>query len=116
MAKTYRAQCVFFTDSGLPRDVMQINPCFHDTGLGSNPDQLATDLAASLKTWLTVTTPITVKLYDVAAPKPVFPSGQKIADSAAPPVQISTARELALCLSYYADQNRPRHRGRLYIP
>jgi hypothetical protein len=58
--------------------------------------------------------PFSIKLYDAQKPPPSYPvwshvEGTGSIDTAAP-------NELALCLSYYAGYNRPRFRGRLYIP
>lgn len=59
-------------------------------------------------------TTITVKVYDMADPKP-----RPIKATATKAPAFSSAalapRLLACCLSYYGGQNLPRHRGRIYI-
>lgn len=111
----YRAQITTPTDAGLPRDVMTIDPCFHDAGVTSDPAGLADELAASVAAWITTAPTVTVKLYDIEGTKPVYPAAQKTVN---PGNNLPTTgpREIALCLSFYAGQNRKRYRGRVYIP
>lgn len=115
MAVTYRAQVSVWHDSTLPRDAMQINPVFRDSGVTSNPTQLATDLANAVDSAITGTTQVEVKMYDVEGTKPVYPAGQYVKNVGSAPAS-SLPRELALCLSFYAGANRPRRRGRLFLP
>lgn len=100
-----------------PKNQMVINPCFRHTSfplLGIDAQQLTDDLAAALKGWAG-TNELTVKTYDLEAPKPNYPIAQKTLDAGTyftptiPP-------ELAVCLSFYGGQNVPRKRGRLYLP
>lgn len=111
----YRAQCTWQVGSEFPRDRIVINPTINDTGLGTDPDGLADDLSFALVNWAAWNNQITVKLYDLGENEPRFPKGEATRNTG----QFSESlqpRELALCLSYYADRNAPRHRGRLYLP
>lgn len=108
----YRVSIAFQLDSALPRDACAINP--HYTG--DNPSALADVLKANLLAAADIgpTFPFTIKVYDATKPPPNFPlyttvNGTGFKGTGGP-------RELALCLSYYATVNRPRWRGRLYLP
>lgn len=117
MSVTVRAQCQVWADSTQPRDAMSINPCFQFTGALFDGDGFCLALANSLKSWIGATPArqIQVKTYDVEGTRPVYPNGQAIISVGAAPVS-TVPRELAICLSFYAGQNRPSTRGRLYIP
>jgi hypothetical protein len=108
----YRAQIGFPLDSGLPRDVVTINPHYS----GDNAQGLADALKANLIANANVAAlyPFTIKVYDAQKAPPSFPLGS--ASNGTSFTSASIPRELALCLSYYAGVNRPRYRGRLYIP
>jgi len=95
----------------LPRDVININPHF------DGPDPAA--IAEVLKTNLIAQTyigakPFTIKMYEAAKPPPNFPVYTTSQAGTAP--TSTYPREVALCLSYYSNFNRPRFRGRLYLP
>jgi hypothetical protein len=108
----YRAQISFQNDSALPRDAVTINPHYNSGNAQALADQLKANLLAAASigpTW-----PFTIKIYDAEQPPPSYPlytttNGTGFKNTTVP-------RELALCLSYYATVNRPRWRGRLYIP
>lgn len=109
---TYRAQISFPHDTAFPRDAVSINPHF----TGDNPDALIDVLVNNIKaiTEVGASRSFTVKLYDAEKAPPNYPletrvNGTGFSTSAKP-------REIALCLSYYSTWNRPRYRGRLYIP
>jgi hypothetical protein len=99
-----------------------INPCFrHQLDLGSltGPDwqTLTDDLGAALSTWNSVVpkSQLTVTAYDIEGAKPNYPkattvlnAGSYMANAALP--------QAALCLSFYAGNNVPRRRGRIYVP
>lgn len=110
----YRMQCQIAADTTLPRDYCVITPHFEDTGLGSDPQGLCEDLAAGLSAaW--PSREIRVTSYDAQGTPPVFPNGTAVENEGDSPAA-SAPRELAVCLSFYADRNLPRQRGRLYIP
>jgi hypothetical protein len=107
-----RAQIGFPVDTALPRDVMTINPHFNGTNAAALADQLATNLKAI--TEVGTTRSFTIKVYDAQASPPNYPLATVVNGTG-----FSTAsrpREIAVCLSYYGVNNRPRERGRLYIP
>ena len=108
-----RALISFPHESALPRDAITINPHY---GQVDNPQALADKLLVNLKTISTIsaTIPVTIKIYDAEKPPPSFPLAQ--AQQGGTPPLSTTPREVALCLSYYSTYNRPRFRGRLYIP
>jgi hypothetical protein len=110
-------QCSFMMDTPLARDRVVITPHFSAAQLtqGVNANALCTDLATALATWAQNEGEIQVTAYDAQGTQPVYPLGTAktqagiVGTSASP-------REVALCLSYYSQQNIPRRRGRLYIP
>jgi hypothetical protein len=107
----YRVQMSFPFDSTLPRDVVTINPHYFANDASPLLDALKDNLAA---TTYVSTHPFTLKAYDAAKSPPNFPVAIKEQLGTAPNSGIP--REVALCLSYYATNNRPRTRGRLYLP
>lgn len=110
-----RAQCSWQWDSAFARDRFVINPHFEMTGALEDADQIAEDLATALKTWAGTVCELVVKTYDVEGTKPVFPNGEAVRDKGL--LQTTgVPRELACCLSFYAERNLPRQRGRLFIP
>lgn len=115
----YRAQCSFAADSDFPRDQLVITPHFKDTevpGTQQQPQNLANDLANALLLWAMPANSrrVTVKLYNAEAPPPSFPLATAVRGTLIPGSPMP--REIALCLSFYAERNLPRQRGRLYIP
>lgn len=60
------------------------------------------------------TKPFTIRVYDAKKAPPSYPLAT--ATQAGTPPTSAAPRELALCLSYYSTWNRPRYRGRVYIP
>jgi hypothetical protein len=108
---TYRAMLWWAFDSALPRDRVTVNPHFS----GDNPGALADALMANMATIPGAgTMTYGVKIYDALKPKPNPPMTERQSGST---FSASTkTREVALCLSYYSTYNRPRYRGRLYVP
>lgn len=107
----YTVQMQFPFDSALPKDVVQITPHF----FGDNPQALVTALANNLKaTTYVATHPFTIKAYDASAKPPSYPLA--VATQTGTPQNSGIPREVALCLSYYTTYNRPRYRGRLFLP
>lgn len=101
----------FPMDSALPKDAITINPHYN----ASDPSALLAALKANLIAYNPVTTaPFTLKAYDAATPPPSYPVAT--ASQTGTPPSSATPRELAMCLSYYSTYNRPRFRGRLYLP
>lgn len=102
-------------DSVLPRDAMTITPHFNDGGVGSDPQGLATDLCIAMAAYYQGTRQVEVTAYDAQGTPPVNPAGYAIVNVGAAPVS-EHPREVAVCLSFYSEFNRPRLRGRLYLP
>lgn len=113
----WRLQTAIAGDSLLPRDFMTITPHFNDQGVGTDPDQLCTDLAAAISTWMDPPNgrEIMVRAYDAQGTAPVFPQGEARINVGQSPGSLAP-RELALCLSFYSERNSGRSRGRLYVP
>lgn len=108
---TFRVHIAFPADSALPRDEMQITPHFS----GDNAQALANALKANLIAQpIIATKPFKIRVYDATKAPPSYPLA--FAEQTGTPVTTSIPRELAICLSYYATVNRPRYRGRLYLP
>jgi hypothetical protein len=107
----YRVQIGFPFDSALPKDVITINPHYS----GSDPQGLADRLKSNLIAGaIGASGQFTIKVYDAQKPPPSYPlyttsNGTGFWTTTNP-------HELAVCLSYFAQWNRPTFRGRLYIP
>lgn len=113
-----RAQVSWAYDSALPRDALTINPHFNNTGglfSGENWESFAADFAQAMYVYANSAVQTTVTIYDTAGPAPHFPLGKAVVASGIHPAS-AAPREVALCLSYYAERNMPRLRGRLYVP
>jgi hypothetical protein len=107
----YRVQMQFPMDSDLPRDRVSIVPHF----FGDNAGALVEQLKANLIGWpATSLKPFTIKAYDAMKAPPNYPLA--IAEQTGTVPNSTVPREVALCLSYYTGFNRPRYRGRLYLP
>jgi hypothetical protein len=120
-----RAHVTWQTGSLLPRDKIQITPCFRHQQIlpvdgGPEWDDLAEDLATGIRTSLAAgnAQALEVKLYEIKDPvagEPNRPKGQHVLDPANA-AEAQTYRELACCLSFYGGENAPHQRGRLYVP
>lgn len=108
----YRAQISFPVDTPLPVDAMTITPHY----LGDDAQALADRLKSNLVAFVQVgaTKPFKIRVYDAQKAAPNYPLAT--AEQTGTPAVSSGPREIALCLSYYSVWNRPRFRGRLYIP
>lgn len=112
-----RAQMIVPCDTAFPRDAMVLTPCFKTTALGDTGlDTLANDLNANFCTWIGAAAKITTKLYDLDETPSGPPVMEKTLNSGASPLVSTVPREVSLCLSFYADTNTARRRGRLYLP
>lgn len=108
----YRANIQFQADSALPRDAMSINPHFS----GDQPQALADALKTNLVGHVSIgaTKAFRIRIYDAEKSPPSYPLAE--ATSGTGFFATTHPRELGLCLSYYSSWNRPRYRGRLYLP
>jgi hypothetical protein len=107
----YKVAISFPFDSALPRDKITITPHF----FGDNPQSLANALKTNLIGFTPVgAKPFEIKVYDAQKAPPSFPMATASQTGTTP--NSTVPREICLCLSYYSTYNRPRYRGRLYIP
>jgi hypothetical protein len=98
-------------DTALPRDVITLNPHFN----GDDAQALANALKANAMGNLHISNnPFTIKVYDAQKAPPSFPLAQASQTGSVP--NSPAPRDMALCVSYYTTYNRPRFRGRLYLP
>jgi hypothetical protein len=118
MPATYKFVLSTWLDSSEPTDALQITPVFHHKTISPDLGQMANDLLDGWDTYLGADVRGTQQrctIYDVQGARPNYPKEQvqRFTDT----VRASTQnRDIAVCLSFYADDNRPRQRGRLYIP
>lgn len=107
----YRVNMAFQYDGALPKDAISINPHFN----ASDPAALLAALKANLIAYNPVTAnPFVLKAYVAGADPPNYPVAT--ASQTGTPASSGMPREVALCLSYFTTYNRPRYRGRLYLP
>lgn len=128
-----RAQTILSGRSGLPEDVFVNTWTFRTPSGGVDAlhfgqvMELLTDfwtkqygasnVMGLLGPQVDWTKPMRVKMYDLEVPanqrQPV--ENQIVMAGAAPAINSPLPGEVAICLSYYAEINRPRRRGRVYI-
>jgi len=108
----YRVQICFPADGILPEDYMCITPHYFGDDAQALADRLKSNFAAFAP--VGATKPFKIRVYDAEKAPPSYPLA--IAEQAGTPLTSNGPRELALCLSYYSSWNRPRYRGRLYLP
>jgi len=115
----YKAQIGVAVGSLLARDQMVVTPHFHDRQGLATPAAVASALASNMVTYLRTSAYAgVVKLYleDFNPGAPHQPLAVATFGTQTGFLPANGPRELALCLSYYDDQNTKRHRGRLFIP
>ena len=117
-----RAQVEVAADSTKPEDKFVLTPWFNQGGVaeagGTDWAGLANDLATGISNWLVspASREVRVKLYNMDDPAPPhFPQADVVKNTGLAPAS-PYPRELAVCLSFYAQRNLPRQRGRLYVP
>jgi hypothetical protein len=108
----YRVQLSFPTDGVLPADEMTLTPHYSGDDAQALADRLKSNLTAFAQ--VGASKPFRIRVYDAKKAPPSYPLAS--AQQAGTPPNSGAPRELALCLSYYSTWNRPRFRGRLYIP
>jgi len=115
----YRVQCTAI-DTGSPVRDQVVNTFYLDTDvdlpLPGDANALADDAAtlwATARDWPAPFDTMRVRIYNMADDEPREP----VADRTKPITTFGNCgpREVAVCLSYYADRNLPRRRGRLFI-
>lgn len=102
--------------SNINEDAMTNTLYFNVSGSVDDPDyaDLASDLAEiyGAESW-TFGREITVRFYDMADPEPRAPKAVHVR-TATGTVQSAWVPQAALALSYFADRNLPRQRGRIF--
>lgn len=108
----YKVQISWPLDSALPRDRVAITPHY----FGDNPGALANALKANLLAARVggATIPWELRVYDAQKAPPSYPLATA-SNPGTTPIS-SYPREVCLVLSCYSSYNRPRYRGRVYIP
>lgn len=116
----YRCQIAAYGSNDPARDQI-VNTFYLDTDLdpltGTHPEGLiadAVDVFLGNMSYGPGIDRLHGRIYKMSDPEPRLPISEKIT-----PFTASTAagapREVALCLSYFADRNTPRRRGRMYM-
>lgn len=114
---SYKFATGMWGDTVLPRDVQMINPHFIINTAVGDMNALALEMCNAIKLYATGGTvqQIQCKIYEDGHASPSYPVGEAMIQ----PNLVAASvwpREIAMCLSYYADRNVRRHRGRLYVP
>lgn len=108
------------SDGLLARDRVVNTLCFNDTEnviTPSDTQALSDDIAELYDTTFALSTrpnEVRVRAYDLDA-APNFPIAESVRNGGAASAA-TCPREVALCLSFYSEFNRPRRRGRIYVP
>jgi hypothetical protein len=116
-----RMRCSWQILDNDPKNQFVINPCFRrqlditDPTSGTDAQALCDDLAAALDSW-GLGTQLTVTAYNIEGAKPNYPMAEKVLHPDTPNTLYNYPPELAVVLSFYSQFNRPRRRGRLYVP
>lgn len=133
IADHFAAQVILKGKSGNPADVYTNTFYFQNSNFVGSPDQFADQLRDHLEDFYNVKDPgvvgggaiatflsgstleveAEVRVYDLGNPAPRYPM-IRFFDLLNMPVGVLPS-EVAVCLSYVADQNQPRQRGRIYL-
>ncbi len=125
----YRAQVVFQNISMKPEDVFTNTWYFRNDLVGGDPGGMADNIKTALTAFYFSTSQdigpylspklrregAVIKIYDLGQPIPRVPLSRTISVSAAGTSALSLPNEVAIVLSFYATNNRPRRRGRVYL-
>lgn len=115
----YRAQIATSQDTVEPKDRIMITPHFRVVGTSTmGHPAFVDDVISKWTTYLggsPAANELTVKLYDAEAPAPNYPLVEKTVRAGVAAASLVN-RDVAMCLSYFATNNRPRTRGRIYVP
>lgn len=116
MAVHYRAQVILPQDTELPIDAITVNPCFRAAAGLSAPATFAHDVAQIFSDFYSSGgAHVICKVYDLQGTKPVYPVAVEEVNTGVAARPSTLPREIAVCLSFFGDHNRPSERGRLYI-
>ena len=113
-----RVECILFTETGAPRDVVTNNPCFRwDNLLPQDAESLANNVMDTYDVLNGGPLPwhLEAKVYDLEGSPPILPMAHVVRNQGVY-ADADDPREVALCLSFYGGQHQPRQRGRLYVP
>lgn len=123
MAAHLLMRCAFKFHDDTPKNRAVITLHFRrqldlsDPTSGTNALALCTDLADQLGFLPGKgTTPLTVTAYNQEGAAPNYPLATYTKDPLGAIKVPGVPPEVAVVLSYFADQNRPRRRGRIYLP
>lgn len=115
----YRVLISLENSASLTAEDFVVNTFYLDTDALSGSDDPQALVQDAVGVWFTNVDVVTGfnlirgRIYDMSDPKPRSPVGEHV--QAASASGESGPREVALCLSYYAGQNVPRKRGRMYF-
>lgn len=116
MPTLYRAQVSYGMATDQPQDWMTNTLHFrHKATIPADTVALANDLAQIYmdQAWLAGFNNVRVKWYDLEDAMPRAPRADVLKTKAGS--LAAGTHEVALCLSYFADRNSPRRRGRVYF-
>jgi hypothetical protein len=123
MATHLMLRCEFKFQDDTPKNRAVLTPHFRaqwnwlDPTAGTDALALCTDLADQMAFLPGYGgTPLTVKAYNVEGAAPNYPLASYTKNPTGTIKVPTTPPEVAVCLSFYSEQNRPRQRGRLYLP
>jgi hypothetical protein len=114
----YRALVSTYKSDEMAIDRITNTVYFDDQGVTTDADGLAEDIANHFANYRPLPigwNRVNCRLYDMAEPAPREIQGEFTATTTNQSGQANGPREVALCLSFYADRNLPRNRGRLYL-
>lgn len=120
-----RAQVTFENVSALPRDRF-VNTFHFESAATETAYQDIADLlsafytfnyaGSSLDSYMSaVVASATIRLYDLGESEPRTPHVKPVTGAFSPGAATPLPNEVAVGLSYYADKNAPRERGRIYF-
>jgi hypothetical protein len=107
-----------YKSTELAQDKITNTLYFDDSGLTTDAPGLATALAnlyATYRIYPTGWDRVNVRFYDMAEPIPREIQGEATSTASGGGPTAAGPREVALCLSFYAERNLPRNRGRVYV-
>jgi hypothetical protein len=120
-----RAQVTFENVNAIPRDRF-VNTFHFESDASEGQMQDIADLlsafytfnyaGASVDSYLSpVVASASIRLYDLGEAEPRTPTVKPVTGAFTPSSGTALPNEIAVCLSYYADKNSARERGRVYL-
>jgi hypothetical protein len=116
----YKMLVSFLADSAFPKDRMVVAPYFMDNGLTTDPGNLCTglnDLFQGAGKVITQAMEVRTQAYEIDTGTGLSgpPKAERTKNKGSQGTS-GISRDVALCLSFYATDNVPRKRGRIYVP